>query len=176
MDKKNYITPHGFKRLQAEYDFLKKEERPRVTKLVSWAASLGDRSENADYQYGKKRLREIDRRLRFLGARIHDAVVVNPLEQKSDKVTFGASVTVVDEESEEEKRLSIVGVDESDTQKGRISWLSPIGKALMGKEVGDYAIVKAPNGERELEILKIEYLEVVIEEFQPPESQELGRV
>lgn len=171
---KNYITPQGLRRLQTEYDHLRKVERPEVTKLVAWAASLGDRSENADYQYGKKRLREIDRRLRFLAARIHEAVVVDPVGKESEKITFGATVRVCDEEGEE-KVLSLVGVDESDTLKGRISWLSPLGKALMEKEVGDVGIVRAPNGERELEILEIDYNEIEVDDFVPTEAKELGR-
>ncbi|MEC7276907.1 MAG: transcription elongation factor GreB [Bdellovibrionota bacterium] len=166
---KNYITPHGMRRLQSEYDYLKKKERPEVTRLVSWAASLGDRSENADYQYGKKRLREIDRRLRFLAKRIHDAVVVDPLNQLAntnggEKIAFGATVTIEDEEGMA-RRIRIVGIDESDTTDGRISWKSPLGSSLLGKEVGDEIIVKAPAGEREYEVREIEYEEILIEEY-----------
>ena len=164
MSSKNYITPGGFKRLQDEFTFLKMEERPRVTKVVSWAASLGDRSENADYQYGKKRLREIDRRLRFLGKRIEEAEVVDPTEQKNSKIMFGATVEVEDLDGNI-LTYQIVGEDEIESKKGRISWKSPIGKTLLGKEEGDVVNVKTPNGIRELEIIKVEYKQIHIEEF-----------
>lgn len=170
---KNYITPHGFKRLQDEYDFYKKEERPRITKLVSWAASLGDRSENADYIYGKKRLREIDRRLRFLTKRIAEAEVVDPLKTTLPKIQFSATVTLEDEEGEE-KVISIVGVDETDVSKGRVSWRSPLGSALLGKEIGDTIEVRAPSGNREYEVIDFSYVEIEVEEFQydgPSESE-----
>jgi len=173
MEKKNYITPMGFNRLQTEYDYLKKTERPQVTKLVTWAASLGDRSENADYQYGKKRLREIDRRLRFLARRIHDAQVVNPLDVDGDHIVFGASVALCDEEGKEQ-RFSVVGVDETNPGKGLISWQSPLGKALLGKQEGDEVLVKAPAGDIEYVIEKIEYVEIFIEEYKhagPGESE-----
>lgn len=170
---KNYITPHGFKRLQDEYDFYKKEERPKITKLVSWAASLGDRSENADYIYGKKRLREIDRRLRFLTKRIAEAEVVDPLNQKLERIQFSATVTL-EEEDGQERVVSIVGVDETDVSKGRVSWRSPLGAALLGKEVGDTLEVKAPGGIKEYEVLEFKYIEIEVEEFQydgPSESE-----
>lgn len=171
----NYITPAGFKRLQDEYNFYKKEERPRITKLVAWAASLGDRSENADYLYGKKRLREIDKRMRFLTVRIANAQVVDPLVQKElhekdrevgkDRpVQFGATVTLESEDGVK-KVISLVGVDESDAKKGRVSWQSPLGKSLLGKFVGDNVLVRAPGGESEFEIIEFEYKEIEIEEF-----------
>lgn len=161
---KNYITPLGFKRLQDEFDFLKKIERPEVTKLVSWAASLGDRSENADYIYGKKRLREIDRRLRFLGKRIGDASVVDPEKQNFDKIQFGATVEVENEDGES-RIYSIVGVDETDSKRGLISWQSPIGKGLLGKKVGDSIEVRTPSGLVEFEVIIIHYKKIDIEEF-----------
>ena len=156
MEKNNYITPKGHKKLVDELEQLLRVERPEVTKLVQWAASNGDRSENADYLYGKKRLREIDRRVRFLTQRLDAAVVVDPTKITASRVQFGATLEVVDEEGVE-KTYSIVGVDEVDTAKGRISWQSPIGKALLGKEEGDEVLVKIPAGEVTLEIVKIAY-------------------
>jgi len=160
--KDNYITPKGYERLVLERDHLVKTERPEVTKVVSWAASLGDRSENADYQYGKKRLREIDRRVAFLNRRINTAQVVDPLQVKSDKVQFGATVTVIDEE-EVEKEYSIVGEDESSPKMGLISWKSPIGSRLLGKSVGDSVEIKAPTREFEVEIISIDYREIILQ-------------
>lgn len=160
MKEKNYITPRGFKRLQDELHQLLRVERPEVTKTVAWAASNGDRSENADYLYGKKRLREIDRRVRFLSFRIELAVVVDPLNVKSEKVQFGATVTIADEESGEEKKISIVGVDEIDTEKNQLSWKSPLGSSLIGKEVGDTILLKIPIGTRSYEIIEIDYVSI----------------
>jgi transcription elongation factor GreB len=156
MEKNNYITPKGHKKLTDELEHLLRTERPEVTRLVQWAASNGDRSENADYLYGKKRLREIDRRVRFLTQRLDAAVVVDPAKINSTRVQFGATLAVVDEEGNE-KTYSIVGVDEVDTAKGRISWQSPIGRALIGKEEGDEVLVKIPAGEVTLEIVNIIY-------------------
>lgn len=133
-----------------------KVERPELLKVIAWAAGLGDRSENADYIYGKKRLREIDKRLRFLGKRIDIAYVVEPEKIQSDKVQFGATVIVEDEKGEE-KEYSIVGVDEIDVSVGRISFKSPIGSTLLGKSVGDIAEVKTPKGTVELKINNIKY-------------------
>jgi transcription elongation factor GreB len=161
---KNYITPRGLKRLFVEQEYLLKVLRPETTKVVTWAASLGDRSENADYQYSKKKLREIDRRLRFLAKRIDCAVSVNPLDIKSEKVQFGATVTLENEEGTL-KSFSIVGIDETDTQKKYISWLSPIGSALIGKEKGDDVLVRTPTGEVEYNISHIEYLEIEMEDW-----------
>ncbi|MCR9203153.1 MAG: transcription elongation factor GreB [Halobacteriovoraceae bacterium] len=162
--EKNYITPRGLKRLQDEYDYLKKVERPKVCDVVSWAASLGDRSENADYQYGKKRLREIDKRMRFLARRIDCAIVINPMDQKSERIQFGATVILVDEEGAK-KEISIVGIDESDARSGRVSWKSPLGKSLLGKSDGDSVLVRAPSGEREFEILSFSYDDILMKEF-----------
>jgi transcription elongation factor GreB len=164
-DEKNYITPLGLKKLMDEQEHLLKVERPEVTKVVTWAASLGDRSENADYQYGKKRLREIDRRLRFLAKRIDAAEVVNPEEITSEKVQFGASIIIEDDEGKE-KSYSIVGVDETNTEKSYISWKSPIGRALLGKEEGDEVIVRTPQGDVEYTLNLIEYKFIPMEGFE----------
>lgn len=159
MQKNNYITPIGHEKLLNELDQLLRTERPQVTKLIQWAASNGDRSENADYIYGKRRLREIDRRIRFLTQRIELAVVVNPTQIESLKVQFGATVEILDENGLK-RIITIVGVDEVDTSKGHISWQSPIGKSLLGKEVGDEVLVKVPNGELTYEIVSILYIPI----------------
>ncbi len=159
MDKKNYITPDGHKRLVDELEQLMRKERPEVTALIQWAASNGDRSENADYLYGKKRLREIDRRLRFLTSRLDMAQIVDPEKIQSSKVQFGATVEVVDEDGTV-KVFSIVGVDEVNTAKGHISWQSPIGKSLIGKTEGDEVLVKVPTGELTFEIRRIKYQKI----------------
>lgn len=153
---KNYITAPGLKKIKDEYHQLFHVERPKLVETVSWAASNGDRSENGDYIYGKRRLREIDRRLRFLGRRLAAAVLVEPSQQSADTVLFGAKVTVEDENS---KRIvyHIVGEDEIDVEKRKISWVSPIAKALMNAKIGDSVVVHRPNGEMELSIVKIEY-------------------
>lgn len=156
-EEKNYISPSGLKKLVDELDYLTKIERPQVTKTVAWAASNGDRSENADYQYGKKRLREIDKRVRFLNSRINKTVIIEPSETKSDKVQFGAAIKVLNLETGVEKEYQIVGVDEVDTSKGNISWRSPIGSAALGKEVGDAFEAITPSGKSEFEILHIQY-------------------
>jgi transcription elongation factor GreB len=156
MDRKNYITPQGYQKLQDELNQLMKVERPEVTKLVQWAASNGDRSENADYLYGKRRLREIDRRARFLSKRLEAAQVIDPKKMKSDKIQFGATIEVTDEDGET-KIFSIVGVDEVNTELGRISWQSPIGKALLGKEEGDEVQIRVPSGEKNYEVVNIIY-------------------
>lgn len=154
--KNNYITPEGFKILTDELQQLLRVERPEITKLIQWAASNGDRSENADYLYGKKRLREIDRRVRFLTQRLDAAVIVDPTTIKSQKVQFGATVEIVDENGHS-KTYTIVGVDEVDTARGHLSWQSPIGRSLLGKEEGDEVIIKVPTGEYSVEIVSIEY-------------------
>jgi transcription elongation factor GreB len=151
---KNYITPKGFDALKSELHDLLTNERPKVVDVVAWAASNGDRSENADYQYGKRRLREIDRRIRFLQRRIDLATVVDPAQQKGDKVLFGATVTVRDEE-ERDRTYRIVGIDETDAKNGKVSWISPIGQALLQAKEGDFVVLKTPKGEEELEIIKI---------------------
>jgi transcription elongation factor GreB len=155
-EKNNYISPRGHQKLLDELDQLVRVERPEVTKLVQWAASNGDRSENADYLYGKKRLREIDRRIRFLSSRLHAAKVVDPTQIKSEKVQFGATIEVQDEDGNL-KRFTIVGVDEVDTARGRISWQSPIGRSLLGKSEGDEVLIKIPTGEITYEIVTISY-------------------
>lgn len=155
--QKNYITPAGAKRLQEELYRLKHQERPEVCAVVSWAAGNGDRSENGDYIYGKKRLREIDRRIRFLGKRLDSVEIVDPLKAACDSVRFGATVTFKDEDGVE-KRYAIVGIDETDVEKGRISWISPIANALFKAHVGDYVTFRSPKGVRELEVIAIEYL------------------
>jgi len=153
--KKNYMTPEGHARLIAERRKLWNEERPEVVRVVEWAAGNGDRSENGDYIYGKKRLREIDRRLRFLDKRLSIAEVVDARQQKNrGKVFFGASVTYA-REDDSEITVSIVGIDETDT--GRISWISPVARALMGKSVGDTATVPTPKGAEMIEIVAIAY-------------------
>lgn len=154
---KNYMTPGGAAKLQQELKHLLSEERPTVVRTVSWAASNGDRSENADYIYGKRRLREIDRRIRFLTKRLDHAEVIDPVKQSSDRVLFGATVTVEDE-SGVKKKYSIVGIDESDPQRGRVSWISPIGKALLQAQEGDLILVRTPKGEEEIEVLEIAYV------------------
>ena len=152
---KNYITPAGYRRLQEEMTRLWKVERPAMVSTVAWAAGNGDRSENGDYIYGKKRLREIDRRLRFLDKRLSIAEVVDPSAQKNrGKVFFGASVTYA-REDDSEITVAIVGIDETDT--GRISWISPVARALMGKSVGDTATVPTPKGAETIEIVAIAY-------------------
>lgn len=156
---KNYITPPGAARLKAELHELLTSERPKLVEVVAWAAGNGDRSENADYIYGKRRLREIDRRIRFLQKRLDAALVVDPAQQKGAVVLFGATVTVRDEE-DREKVFRIVGVDETDAAKGKVSWVSPIGKVLLQTQVGDVVLLKTPKGDEELEILKIEYIEI----------------
>lgn len=156
-DEKNYITPEGLQKLKDEYQQLMHVERPKVVETVAWAAGNGDRSENADYIYGKRRLREIDSRVRFLTGRLEKAEVVDPKKLKGDKVVFAATITVEDENGEV-KVFQIVGEDEWDIQKNKISWKSPVAKALLGKKVDDEATVKKPNGEEILLITKIQFL------------------
>ena len=154
---KNYMTPAGHARLQAEFIHLVKVERPEVVGIVSWAAGNGDRSENGDYIYGKKRLREIDRRLRFLTKRLDNALVVDPTAQEnSDCVYFGATVSVMDQNGDE-FTYSIVGLDEADPGRGRISWVSPLALALLRARLGDSVRFQAPGGLRELEIVRVKY-------------------
>jgi transcription elongation factor GreB len=156
---KNYITIKGLNVLKAELHELLTVERPKVVEVVAWAASNGDRSENADYQYGKKRLREIDRRIRFLQKRIDIAEAVDPEKQKGDKVLFGATVTVRDEESRQ-RIYKIVGVDETDAKAGKVSWISPIGQVLLQASEGDAVTLKTPRGDEELEIEKIQFIAI----------------
>lgn len=154
----NYMTPAGHTRLLGELNHLLRVERPEVVNVVSWAAGNGDRSENGDYIYGKKRLREIDRRIRFLSKRLEHAQVVDPsLREATDRVYFGATVTLLDETGQE-SRYSLVGVDEAEPARGRISWVSPLARALLKAEVGETVRFQAPGGWRELEILAVDYL------------------
>ena len=154
---KNYITPAGFKRLKDEALHLLDKERPELVKVIHWAASNGDRSENADYIYGKRRLREIDRRIRFLTKRLDAAVVVDPAAREdTDQVFFGATVTLMQEDGVE-KIYSIVGIDDADVSRGRISWISPLAKALIKAREGDTVTVRTPGGDESLEIVGIEY-------------------
>lgn len=156
---KNYITPAGLSRMQDELRNLKTKERPHYTEIVSWAAGNGDRSENADYQYGKRKLREIDKRIRFLAKRLDNIEVVDPLKAACDQVRFGATVTIRDED-DSLKTYTIVGIDEMDMEKGRISWISPIANAMFKAHEGDYVTFKTPKGVREVEVVKIEYLPI----------------
>ncbi len=156
---KNYMTPFGEQKLKTELEQLLSKERPKLVETIAWAASNGDRSENADYIYGKRRLREIDKRVRFLHKRLEIAEIVDPEKQNADRVLFGATVTVSDENSEE-RIYKIVGIDESDAKNFCVSWNSPFGKALLQAKIGDTVLVKMPKGEEELEVLKIEYKKI----------------
>lgn len=156
---KNYMTPRGFAAMKTELDHLAKRERPNVVQIVAWAASNGDRSENADYIYGKKRLREIDRRIRFLVKRLESAVVVDPAQQQNlGQVFFGAIVAVCDGDGIE-RDYQIVGIDEADASCGRISWISPMARALMKAREGDMVRFHSPAGIREVEVVRIVYAE-----------------
>lgn len=159
---RNLITPKGLEALRTELKHLRTVERPKVVEVVSWAAGNGDRSENGDYIYGKKRLREIDRRMRYLSKRLDTAEPVDPARQTHlDKVFFGATVTYAElheDGSESEHTIRIVGVDEADTEAGDVSWISPIAKALMKAEVGDAVTVRTPQGPREIEVIEIRYM------------------
>jgi len=155
---KNYMTRNGHGQMRAEFERLVKTERPALVQVVSWAASNGDRSENGDYIYGKKRLREIDRRIRFLTKRLETAVVVEPERQENtEQVFFGATVTICDAEGET-ATYQIVGIDEADASAGRISWISPLAKALLKAREGDLVRFMSPAGWRELEIVEIAYI------------------
>ena len=157
---KNYMTPVGYARLKAELEHLLKVERPKVVEVVHWAASNGDRSENGDYNYGKKRLREIDRRIRFLTKRLDNSLVVDPLlREATDQVFFGATVTIADEQGQEQT-YTIVGVDETDISRGHISWISPLARALIKAREGDTVRFQSPMGQREIEIVEVRYLAI----------------
>jgi len=157
---RNYITPAGFKRLKDEALQLLDRERPDLVKVIAWAASNGDRSENADYIYGKRRLREIDRRIRFLTRRLDLAQVIDPAAREpTDQVFFGATVTVADADGAE-NTYTIVGIDEADVSRGRISWISPLARALAKRREGEQFPFRAPGGDQLLEIVKVEYLPV----------------
>ncbi len=154
---KNYMTPQGVKRLQDELRRLRRVERPKVVEVVSWAAGNGDRSENADYIYGKKRLREIDRRIRFLLKRLEIAEVVDPARQTDgEHVYFGATVTYVDGR-DNERTVRIVGVDEASLERGEVSWISPVARALLKAREGDVVELHTPNGHEPIEVIKILY-------------------
>jgi transcription elongation factor GreB len=154
---KNYITPAGYRRLKEELDHLWKVERPALVSTVAWAASNGDRSENGDYIYGKKRLREIDRRVRFLQKRLEKAEVVDPASRTGcEQVYFGATVTLLKEDGCEQA-YTIVGIDEADASRGHISWISPLARALLKLEAGDVARLKTPSGTVELDVLEVRY-------------------
>ena len=155
----NYVTPAGHKRLNDELARLWKVDRPKLVDTIAWAASNGDRSENGDYIYGKRKLREIDRRIRYLSKHLDSAVVVDNAGKAHEKVYFGATVTVADE-SGGERTLSIVGVDESDPSRGRVSWVSPIATAILKASVGDVVTMRTPRGAEELEIIAIRYDEL----------------
>jgi transcription elongation factor GreB len=159
MSTKNYITPSGAAKIRAEIKHLLYEERPKIVEVVSWAAGNGDRSENGDYIYGKKRLREIDRRIGFLNRRLDGAEIVDPTAQTSERIVFGATVEVEDEEGAI-KIYQIVGADESEPSTGRVSWTSPIAKALLGKRQGDDTTFRSPRGEQELVILSVKYIAI----------------
>ena len=156
---KNYITPAGYARMKAELKQLLDVERPEVVGIVHWAASNGDRSENGDYIYGKKRLREIDRRIRFLIKRMEIAEVVNARGQEEDQVFFGATVTVSDSAGAK-RRVSIVGMDEVDPARGRVSWVSPIARALLKARAGDSVALRTPSGVEQLNVVEIRYVDL----------------
>jgi transcription elongation factor GreB len=154
---KNYITPAGFRRMQDELKQLQTVERPKIVDIVAWAAGNGDRSENGDYIYGKQRLREIDRRTRFLLKRLEIAEIVDPARQAHlDRVFFGATVTYATQAGEE-RTITIVGIDEVDTDNGRVSWISPIARALMKAQEGDVVELRTPHGPEPIEVVEISY-------------------
>ncbi|HEX4693531.1 transcription elongation factor GreB [Sphingomonas sp.] len=156
-DRPNYITPAGFAALRAEYDQLFGDERPKLVEVISWAAGNGDRSENGDYIYGRQRLRQIDRRLGWLAKRMKAAKVVDPAAAPDrSRVYFGASVTIADED-DNQRMLTLVGDDEADAGQGRVGWGSPLARALRGAAVGDLRRVTLPAGEKEYEVIAIDY-------------------
>jgi transcription elongation factor GreB len=154
---KNYMTPEGYARLRSEWLELMDNERPRIVEIVHWAASNGDRSENGDYIYGKKRLREIDRRIRFLTKRLEVAEIVDPaVHAGSEQVYFGATVTYVDD-LDVTRTITIMGIDEADSSQGQVSWIAPVARALLKARVGDEVMLPTPAGARALEILGVSY-------------------
>jgi transcription elongation factor GreB len=176
---KNYITPSGLQRLKDEHKFLLTRERPAVTGVVAWAAGNGDRSENADYQYGKKRLREIDRRIRFLSKRIDAAEVVDPEVPRSGRaatrIFFGATVRYATGAGTE-RTICIVGTDEVDINRNYISWVSPLARALMKAGEGDRVVLRAPGGTEQLEILEVCYQRIPVEPFrESPGAESAGK-
>jgi transcription elongation factor GreB len=172
---KNYITPAGLQRLKDEHRFLMTRERPAVTQVVSWAAGNGDRSENADYLYGKRRLRQIDSRIRFLTKRIDAAEVIDPVAPRptaaASRVFFGATVTYKDADGREHV-VSIVGLDEVDVNRRYISWMSPLARALMKSSAGDRVVLRAPTKTEHLEILDVEYAPIEMDPFREPPGAE----
>ena len=172
---KNYITPAGLQRLKDEHRFLLNRERPAVTQVVAWAAGNGDRSENADYQYGKRRLRQIDSRIRFLGKRLDSAEVVDPAAPRpraaASRVFFGATVTYKDTAGHEHV-VSIVGTDEVDLNRRYISWMSPLARALMKSTPGDHVVVRAPKKTEHIEIIDVDYAPIPMDPFQEPPGAE----
>ena len=174
---KNYITPSGLQRLKDERQFLLTRERPAVTEVVAWAASNGDRSENADYQYGKRRLRQIDGRIRFLTKRIEAAEVVDPeaprAGQAATRAFFGATVRYANAAGAE-RVVSIVGTDEVDLNRNHISWVSPLGRALMKSAAGDSVVLQAPGGTEYLTVLEVRYERIAVEPFREPPGSEVS--
>jgi transcription elongation factor GreB len=158
---RNYMTPGGFARLRRELDELVSQERPQLVVTVAWAAGNGDRSENGDYIYGKKRLREIDRRIRFLVRRLDNAEVVDPAAPRDDdsesQVFFGATVTIANAHGDE-RTISIVGIDEIDTERGHVSWISPMARALLKAREGDTVTLRTPGGSEELDVVSVRYV------------------
>jgi transcription elongation factor GreB len=178
MDKpvvKNYITPSGLQRLRDELKWLLTRERPAVTQVVAWAASNGDRSENADYKYGKRRLRQIDSRIRFLTRRIDVAEIVDPQAPRSGRaatqVFFGATVRYANA-SGNERVVSVVGADEVDLDRHYISWVSPLARALMKSKAGDRVVLRAPGGTEELDVLEVRYERIPMDPFSQPPGAE----
>jgi transcription elongation factor GreB len=154
---KNYMTPSGHERMREEFDQLWKIERPKLVETIHWAASNGDRSENGDYIYGKRRLREIDRRIRYLSKRLENAEVVDPAtREETDQIFFGATVMIVDDHNDE-STFTIVGIDEVDMSKNHISWISPMARALMRAREGDKVTLATPGGKREMQVLEVRY-------------------
>jgi transcription elongation factor GreB len=176
---KNYITPSGLQRLKDERQFLLTRERPAVTEVVAWAAGNGDRSENADYQYGKRRLRQIDGRIRFLTKRIEAAEVVDPEAPRAGqagtktRAFFGATVRYANAAGTE-RVVSIVGTDEVDLKRNHISWVSPLGRALMKSAAGDSVVLQAPGGTEYLTVLEVSYQHIAVEPFREPPGSEVG--
>jgi transcription elongation factor GreB len=177
---KNYITPSGLQRLRDEHRFLLTRERPAVTAVVAWAAGNGDRSENADYQYGKRRLRQIDRRIRYLTKRIDAAEVVDPEATRGGRaathIFFGSTVRYANAAGTE-RVVSIVGVDEVDLNRNQISWMSPLARALMKSGPGDRVVLHAPGGTEQLQIMEVRYERIAVEPFrEPPGAESAGKL
>jgi transcription elongation factor GreB len=167
---KNYMTPVGWQRLRDELKFLMNAERPEITSIVSWAAKNGDRSENGDYLYGKKRLREIDKRIRYITKRLENAEVVDPAtREETDQVFFGATITYAGGKGEKHT-IAIVGIDETDLHRNYVSWISPIARALIKARDGDTVTLRSPAGEEVLEILDVKYQHIDMDPFVPVKS------